>query len=439
MVLRVLIEPEKGGVHEFSNYEEAIEWANLQNHTIDTFFSKLPAASLLTEVKHLAGGWYLLAEDIRLRFEDNPEQVDNDEIRANKSVMLSSSVAAEALYAIGNGMGDTALRGALYAAGLPIDRLDWQNNETIAGMLVYRVNVENTRGERSFIPLALQSEIDSFNDGIHDLKYDIAEAKSDISSIETSAKAGLEAAENRLKSLTQSIEEESAAVIAKTRSAQAHVESMASVSQLALTEYEKKLDETMEDTTKRLNDWIEAQKQAAKLATPVELWNQRSASHEKASIGLGKVALGSGILGTLFTPIVAWLSFLGAKRVLSDATLERTEAVKATASGIRPTLNFELIFAATTTLFWLTMFFWLMRLLVKRYTGEQRMGIDASGRSAMAETYVGFVAEGAAGEKERPIVVEALFRPVTADGKSDDGPPTISVPAVFSSLLQGKS
>lgn len=420
----------------FETRHEALVWADIQKLEFSSIFGSLDPTDV-PEIAVMRSAWVDLVDYIRAYHGEKFEGVES--FPSSNWLVVPQSIAGQTLYDVGKKIGGAALRGALYAADVPVDDIDWSNTDTLAGIQAYQIEAYKRRqSNRVSIGNSLNSGASDLDIHVEGLRTQVLELSSQVSRVSALASAGAETTEQRLKSLAESIEEESANAVAKTRSAQAQVESMSSVSQIALKEYEKHLDETMNDTARRLNDWIEAQKQSAKLSTPVELWNSRSASHEENSRGLGKVALLSGIAGTVITPFVAWLSFLGAKTVLFDATLGRAEEVKTATAGIRPTLHFELIFAATTTLFWLTMFFWLMRLLVKRYTGEQRMGIDASGRSAMAETYVGFVAEGAAGEKERPIVVEALFRPVTADGKGDDGPPTISVPAAFSSLLQGK-
>ncbi len=435
-MFRIKIAPEKGGNREFETHGEALSWVERQKLEFTTIFGSIPALSD-TDLPAMRATWVDLAE--YLKSYPNKFSEGEDVVIPPSWLVVPSSIAGQTIFEIGQKMGGNALRGALYAADMPIENLDWSKTDTIAGAQVYQIEI--TKKQK-----AIENEsFTNLNGGVQDLDGrvkglagQVLELSSKVSRVSALAGAGAETTEQRLKSLAADIEAMSSSLMADFRNAEVRLESIASASQSTLAMYEGQAENATREARKRLDDWIVAQMQAVRLAAPVKLWNGRSRLHRKSGRDLGKFALKAGISGTIITPFVAWLAFIGARSMLSDATLDKAEAAKKSVAGIRPTLHFELIFAGTITLFWLTMFFWLMRLIVKRYTGEQRLAIDASGRSATAQTYLGFVAEGAAGKEERPLIVEALFRPVTADGKGDDGPPAISVPSFISGLVAGK-
>ncbi|MDN4633154.1 DUF6161 domain-containing protein [Sphingomonas sp. PsM26] len=80
------------------------------------------------------------------------------------------------------------------------------------------------------------------------------------------------------------------------------------------------------------------------------------------------------------------------------------------------------------------MYLWAMRLLVRLYTTEHHLAIDASARGAMMEAYLGLIKADAASATDRPIVLQALFRPVQDGMVRDDGPPGITPAALLSAL-----
>lgn len=81
-----------------------------------------------------------------------------------------------------------------------------------------------------------------------------------------------------------------------------------------------------------------------------------------------------------------------------------------------------------------TMVFWIGRLLTKLYLSEHHLRNDAEERAVMAETYLAMTNGGAADEKDRHIVLSALFRN-TPDGIiKDDGPTDASLQGFLAKL-----
>lgn len=67
---------------------------------------------------------------------------------------------------------------------------------------------------------------------------------------------------------------------------------------------------------------------------------------------------------------------------------------------------------------------------------EHHLGVDARSRESMAHTYLALLDnDGATDEKDRAIVLAALFRPVTDGLVKDDALPLISPAAILSRQL----
>ena len=146
-------------------------------------------------------------------------------------------------------------------------------------------------------------------------------------------------------------------------------------------------------------------------------------------------------MGLSLAVLIAVRAFQWSHKLFEDAIFKGSAAnANAVAGTLRPTFHYELIFTGITTLAWLTMYLWAMRLLVRLYTTEHHLAIDASARGAMMEAYLGLIEADAANATDRPIVLQALFRPVQDGMVRDDGPPGITPAALLSALAssQGK-
>ena len=92
----------------------------------------------------------------------------------------------------------------------------------------------------------------------------------------------------------------------------------------------------------------------------------------------------------------------------------------------------QAIFLVSVYLLIVSVFFWAGRVMVRIYLSEHHLAIDAQQRATMAETYLALVHEEAANEKDRSIVLAALFR-ATNDGIiKDDSAPTFSILGIIS-------
>ncbi len=179
-------------------------------------------------------------------------------------------------------------------------------------------------------------------------------------------------------------------------------------------------------------DWLELYKDYTErlgFEAPVKLWGDRAEYHEGRAANLKWWVVGIGVLGTALA-VLAASSAVNLGHWLFNGYGD--------AEGRRLTVE-ELIFAASATLLYLTLFFWMMRIVVRMYMTEHHLGIDARSRAAMVHTYLALTKEDAATDQDRAIVLGTIFRPVVDGIVKDDGLPAITPAALLSGLLGGKS
>ncbi|HEX8665099.1 MAG TPA: DUF6161 domain-containing protein [Beijerinckiaceae bacterium] len=82
-----------------------------------------------------------------------------------------------------------------------------------------------------------------------------------------------------------------------------------------------------------------------------------------------------------------------------------------------------------------TMAFWAARVIVRLFMSEHHLAIDADERATMAMTYLALTERGAVDEKDRAIILTALFRPSSDGIVKDDAAPDIGPAALLSKTL----
>src|SRR5690606_42081806 len=78
---------------------------------------------------------------------------------------------------------------------------------------------------------------------------------------------------------------------------------------------------------------------------------------------------------------------------------------------------------------------WIGRLIIKFYLSEHHLATDAKEREVMTQTYLTRTAEGVVTEKERSLVLAALFRNTPDGVVKDNAQPDAGPAALLTKLL----
>lgn len=149
------------------------------------------------------------------------------------------------------------------------------------------------------------------------------------------------------------------------------------------------------------------------LQAPVEYWRTKAREHREAE-NTARVRL------YWFFPlalVLLALSFAGAAALLLNA------------QGTVPATIYVIISGGLASVAALS--FWVGRLLTKLYLSEHHLRLDAEERAVMTTTYLALTHEQAAEDKDRQIILSALFRPTTDGLVKEDGPPELSIAALL--------
>jgi hypothetical protein len=171
------------------------------------------------------------------------------------------------------------------------------------------------------------------------------------------------------------------------------------------------------------------------ISAPVEYWKKKATIHKK-NYANWKWTTG---LGAFFGLLVLMFSIYELSNASTGLSLKVAETIKA----FDPSYKIEAkdivshlwIMVGSSTLFAVTLFFWLVRFMIRMMMTEHHLAIDADARATMAETYLALTKVGETLKEERAIVLAALFKPVTDGLVRDDGMPAISPASVLASQL----
>lgn len=460
---------DRGGRHEFSTYAEAILWTQQQTSAwqsaLQRALSGHMSAAIYAPSEALAGIGRSL-EDTRSSPASRPKTV----ILNGRNIVIIQSPVGQAVHAVAAKIGTVGAEAAMYIAGISPQEFAWTNAEALAGIAMYSHELADYRAEEDSSLLSrTQGAHEALLARITEAHRSMAALEGQVSAISTEAVEAVSQAQIMSAAKQSEIALKLNNLLSQTTSHQKSLEVKISSTASKADGLYNSIDElnklhTSELallTTKGSSEiaaWVKAQKEQTRLEAPVELWNSRANDHLKSANKRIKAISVTAVVGMLLTIVVAIGSFEGAKALFIGATTDQFSALGPAAASaaakkvairaataalspptLRPTFHFELIFAGAATLLWLTMYIWAVRVLVRLYTTEHHLSIDASGRAAMVQTYLGLIKENAANEADRPIVLGAIFRPVSDGMVSDDGPPQMSLPAIIATLVGGKS
>lgn len=458
---------ERGGSHVSDTIPEAVLWATDRSREWELVFR----GKNLREARNVAalGGAFIQIADELQGYLKAPRTDGSGPLFDQTRLICRDSPMGVALQEVLKDFGVAGMSAAAASVGVGPDPLNWQDNEQAFAVLRFRHEIDRYR-EKSFEHGKTMAQVD-----LEMLQRDVTTARADLKSLvvdsadlrkeldgaidTATTRATLEATDVnlRLKAVADRVEERYTHLSNSIAGSQADLEQIEPGIADAKAESAKAVAEFAAGLKSEYAAWVLAQQEQGRLEAPARLWASRAKLHTKAANRQRWVILGFGILGLIATVCIADWAFGFAGVIFSNAATDRladlapadrsaiiraaaAEALRKgeTAQLLRPTLHLEAIFAGAVTLLWLTMYVWGMRLLVKIYTTEKHLAINASGRSAMVTTYLGLIKQQAANEADRPIVLSAIFEPLKDGFVNDDGPPQMSLPAVLSAFLASK-
>jgi hypothetical protein len=186
------------------------------------------------------------------------------------------------------------------------------------------------------------------------------------------------------------------------------------------------------EAIKLINDTRAAYEQQMQLQAAVKYWSDKRDAHSKSRATTFKQLTtyskyaGVGASAAFLFAIVFMLEASGVD-VLNCIEIKPTDGKVLAPSA------YVIVTAAVGTV--LTCLFWAARVLVRNYLNERRLEADAEERRIMTQTYLALVKQGAAGEEDRLIILNALFRPTGDKASSDEGSNDIALPALLAKLM----
>ncbi|WP_294189107.1 DUF6161 domain-containing protein [uncultured Sphingomonas sp.] len=428
------IPSERGGEKEFGAIDELIVWSEEQlaewvaalRFKTDDF--PHPGINRLVQV------WQSFSKEIRQK-RSNYTSRQFHRIEAHQLVTITSPLgtAFRIVYEeLGWSGVDTAIWYELYRDN--VRDVDWSVAANVAAITLFlhhkeRLVAADTKNKRE----ELEERLYKYRNDALELQRELQASKDKHESSKSDLRDQIEAALEGIEKFNQVFRRE-------CETMEAMMASLSSDVAAARSTFSDELVSARAEAKSDLDAWSKAHVEQARLQHPATLWAERAEKFEKSTRRQGIVAVVVGILGLLLGGALAFFCFKAAASLFKSFIIPAV-VVKPVSSSITldPTFHFSLITAASVTLVYLTLFLWLMRILVRGRDTEHHLVIDAQARAAMTETYLGLVKENAASDTERSLVLSALFRPVIDGMVKDDGPPAISPTAILATMTSGSS
>ncbi len=430
-LVRVDLAPPRGGRVEFNDIAEAILWTQRQREAWDLKFRQVfsqnanhPMATVLTGWARITDGLH----ELRKNNISSPTTIDD-----SPELIAEDSPIATALGWVADYMPTQGITAAATAAGLSNSRINWAEPTQADGVLLYE------RALRTILESSDTDQTTHLRRVVNELSSSLSNKQEDANLIEKQLTRLFESAkkiEDDTRDRITKIDAEIGSVEFKTNATindiERNINSVSSVLENAVSEISRRSEQ-------QIADWIAAFKEQRKLESPITLWEERAHNHESALSERKWWLVGIGSIGLLLSFGVAIGAFFLSRLVFEDAMLSDAQGKIVGVEGMRPSFHFELLFSSAATLLYITMYLWVIRLLVRLYSTEHHLAIDARGRSALTETYLSLTREGAASDADRAIMLGVIFRPVSDGMVKEDGPPSVSPAALIAGLASGQT
>lgn len=449
--------PERGTLMEYGDVasalvaaqDEADRWTRALNQAGGR--TDGPATELADGYVAPLRAWEQVIKELN-EFRRNPTILNEYDAQHDALTLVSSPTGMALMWTL-KMLGQTGAHAAAVSAGLVGGPIDWTNDAEFRGVVAFerflRRRLDHDNEEAGRGP---GQKLDDLILRADDLKSTMEKYSALTETLAKRAKAEDEAHRGETAAAFKSLKEEANKQRSKfdretaslhlslkefRESKEEELSSWASRNDNLLKSQAENNAENLQNALKEgkatLENWIKANIEQRQIAEPARLWATRAEGHARRASALRWWTIVIGLAGLITTALVGYGSFSFAVILFADAVFPGgTPAISGT---LRPIFHYQLIFTGLVTLAAFTMYLWAMRVLVRLYTTEHHLEIDASSRGVMNNTYIGLIAAGAANEQDRAIVLSALFRPVQDGIVKDDGPPSISPAAVLSGFV----
>lgn len=191
------------------------------------------------------------------------------------------------------------------------------------------------------------------------------------------------------------------------------------------TEAAKLLDQQRQEFTELVTteraEWTRLHKtydESLALHKPVQYWTKKAANHRRLAWAFGIIAtlIGGGVFGLLYE--------------LIQITVRPPQGTADLANWHPEYWRIAVLIAAG--LFGV----WVVRIFVRMFLSNVHLLTDARERATMAQTYLALMRKGGLEEKDRQLILKALFRPAGTGLVKDDAMP-LTVMESLTSLGKG--
>ena len=310
------------------------------------------------------------------------------------SIPLSTSKRGEALIHIRETLGRDAARGAL---GITLPRGLWSEQLRPATNPIWRGMIEQVIYESGVTPQSVEAAKRTFN------------------GLNGRASQVLAAIDDRANELHEAAKIDFGRIFEHQEGRFAQQEEEARQGLARLTNHG-------EEWVAKLEATHQAYLEQMKLKAPVEYWREKASNHRTSARELRNWV--AGFFALMIGGYV--IAFAGLHQQFAAFLLQFQGSTGAL-------LVVSAVFALLASLP-----LWIGRLLVKFYLSEHHLATDAKERETMTQTYLALTAEGAVDEKDRALILGALFRSTPDGVVRDNAQPDTSPAAMLSKLLDSR-
>ncbi len=430
-VIQIYLEPDRGGNHEFSEIADAILWCQQQreswNVQFRAVFQDYPSHPILEVVR----AWESVISRLQVeRQSGKPVALSIDD---QPHLIVPGSPVSDALAWVAQFLPASGLTAAAAIEEMPGARVNWSEPSQATAALLYERTLHKISQVRSAETLEpLEKKAVQLSAGLSLSEISLSKLDEHLKNITDVANHSMDANNKRLgeiDTLIGSLDFETKVKLQEIEQTLATTATSAS----------SMLENLTASSKEAVDQWIDGFQEQRKLEAPVKLWEDRAIAHGLALNGRKWWMLGVGVVGLAACVGVSVGAFTAAKSLFSDAIVLAADGKSSGVAGMRASFHFELLLSSAATLLYLTMYLWAMRILVRLYTAEHHLSIDAQGRAALTETYLSLRKDGAATDADRAIMLSVIFRPVTDGMVKEDGPPAMTPSAILASLASGSA